>query len=428
MTMKQIPLNFLLLLPLLLSCGPAEGPGGGESPVDFAVRLAEEHDGPEVARRLREEMSLQGEAFLVDEESLVRRGYGLRMEGRLETSFRVLFAAADLFPDSWRVLDNLAEAAIYRGDRDLAQASFERALALDSLNSEARWKLPDLDRRIMEAGRETPTPARHQPGENTGLLGPYLGQEPPGVTPEVFAPGVVSTRGGHEFSCTFSADGEEFYFNRGPDVFVAYQRGEGWTAPVPAHFNTPELDHEPFISGDNRYLYLGSGRPRDDSPPWGPYGIWRFERTEEGWGNESFLFPGMYVTLTEAGDAYLTDIFGVAGGGIGVHRMTEGSYQPLERLQGGANLMNAAHPLIAPDGSHMIFDADGGLFITLRRGDGGWTEPRRLEELDTGGELMTASFSHDGRYLFYYSFHDIYWVSAEVLDPYLGEESAGFEG
>jgi len=35
------------------------------------------------------------------------------------------------------------------------------------------------------------------------LIGPYLGQKPPGMTPEVFAPGIVSTDS-YEFACCFS--------------------------------------------------------------------------------------------------------------------------------------------------------------------------------------------------------------------------------
>ncbi len=45
------------------------------------------------------------------------------------------------------------------------------------------------------------------------LKGPYLGQTPPGKTPAIFAPGVVSTEA-HEFSCSLTPDGTEFYFAR----------------------------------------------------------------------------------------------------------------------------------------------------------------------------------------------------------------------
>jgi hypothetical protein len=46
------------------------------------------------------------------------------------------------------------------------------------------------------------------------LKGPYLGQKPPGMMPELFAPGFVSTESHREYSCTFIPDGKEFHFGR----------------------------------------------------------------------------------------------------------------------------------------------------------------------------------------------------------------------
>lgn len=43
--------------------------------------------------------------------------------------------------------------------------------------------------------------------------GDYLGQDPPGLTARVFAPGFVSTRHG-ELNAVFARDGREFYFTR----------------------------------------------------------------------------------------------------------------------------------------------------------------------------------------------------------------------
>lgn len=45
------------------------------------------------------------------------------------------------------------------------------------------------------------------------LTSPYVGQKPTGITPEIFAPGIVSTDA-WELHGTFSPDGEEFFFTR----------------------------------------------------------------------------------------------------------------------------------------------------------------------------------------------------------------------
>ena len=82
------------------------------------------------------------------------------------------------------------------------------------------------------------------------LKDPYLGQKPPGMTPEVFAPGIVSTEDHKEFGCTFSPDGKEFYFTRGSIVLhqntimvCRYQNGK-WIAPVSAAFSGTYYDDE----------------------------------------------------------------------------------------------------------------------------------------------------------------------------------------
>ena len=49
--------------------------------------------------------------------------------------------------------------------------------------------------------------------ESPVLIGPYLGQKPPGSTPEIFAPGIVSTEG-WEVSGVFTPELNEFYFIR----------------------------------------------------------------------------------------------------------------------------------------------------------------------------------------------------------------------
>ena len=73
------------------------------------------------------------------------------------------------------------------------------------------------------------------------LKGPYLGQKLPGNTPEPFAPGVVSTTA-HEFACSFTPNGNEFYFSRRdsalgvPVIMVSKLRNGAWTKPEIAPF------------------------------------------------------------------------------------------------------------------------------------------------------------------------------------------------
>jgi hypothetical protein len=53
------------------------------------------------------------------------------------------------------------------------------------------------------------------------LEGSYLGQKPPGTTPEVFAPGIISVQENFEHSAAvFSPDGSEVYWCTNVDFYT----------------------------------------------------------------------------------------------------------------------------------------------------------------------------------------------------------------
>ena len=72
------------------------------------------------------------------------------------------------------------------------------------------------------------------------LKGPYLGQKPPGMTPEIFAPGVVST-GFDEMFTYFTPDARELYFQLWkapfPVILVMKEENGRWTKPKVASFS-----------------------------------------------------------------------------------------------------------------------------------------------------------------------------------------------
>jgi hypothetical protein len=76
----------------------------------------------------------------------------------------------------------------------------------------------------------------------TDLQGDYVGQTPPGDTPVVFAPGIVSTVYMEHSAPTFSPDGNEVFwrvakgFISTPDLLILPKTmkriGDRWTAPM----------------------------------------------------------------------------------------------------------------------------------------------------------------------------------------------------
>jgi hypothetical protein len=280
-------------------------------------------------------------------------------------------------------------------------------------------------------------PAGHQGA--TRPQGPYFGQTPPGTTPAVFAPGIVSTAA-HEFACSFTPDGHEFYFTRrvtlqSPTLIMVSRLVDGtWTEPAPASFNDPSarMSFEPQVTPDGRRLYFSSDRPLPGSSPGGPpaLNIWYVERQGTTWGPARD--PGapfnpmraMYVSMTKAGTIYTADISaGMGAESIAVSRPVDGTYRALEKLAAPINAGTAnLYPYIAPDESYLIFvrrapqAGVSSLVVSFRNPDGTWGEPRAVNLGMSGG---TPTVSPDGRYLFFSAGErgqsDIYWVSAGVI-------------
>jgi len=258
------------------------------------------------------------------------------------------------------------------------------------------------------------------------VKGPYLGQKPPGKTPEVFAPGIVSTEEFLEFSGTFTPDGKEYYFFRFADdagMMVTKLSEDGWTAPKPAQFNTKYIDNEPHITSDGKYMFFNSNRPFP-----GFNGeriltqIWLMERSGDGWGEPKHLCAGMFVTSSKNGNIYLND---------GITRLVNGKFAPFQKVAGALNTPPEGwklgrHSSISPDESFLIFDtqksdseldADENLFVCFRLRDGTWSKAFDLgDKLNLPGGKMLATISPDSRYLFFCSRGDIYWVDAKIIE------------
>jgi len=268
------------------------------------------------------------------------------------------------------------------------------------------------------------------------LSGPYLGQSLPGTTPQVFAPGIVSTPA-HEFGCSLTPDGKEFYFTRmdpkrGQNLIFVTKCIDGtWTDPVAVSFVQNRMSFEPRVTPDGSRLYFTWERPIPGQEGFG-MNIWYVERKGDGWSNPinpgRFLNPdkAMCVSVTLGGTIYTSNISGGPGTeAIAVARLVDGKYKSLERLPAPINVgAQDMYPYVAPDESYLIFasrrkspSSSSGLFVSFRNPDGTWGEPRAI---DLGLPAGLPLVSPDGKYFFFTAGErgksDIYWVEARFLE------------
>ncbi|PKO14096.1 MAG: hypothetical protein CVU39_16090 [Chloroflexi bacterium HGW-Chloroflexi-10] len=244
----------------------------------------------------------------------------------------------------------------------------------------------------------------------------YLGQTPPGMEPQVFAPGIVSIEAAIEFGTSFSPDGREFYFTRRFDeqqnaIYTARLVDGVWTAPSPVIFSSEYAAFEPHVTVDNQIIYFGWFRP----PPAGETstmdaGIWAADRTADGWAAPRYVGEGMFVSSDQSGQIYVTSFAANGLPSLSKALLNEGRFADMEIISGGV------HPAIAPDGSYLIFDnGDGNLRVIFHLEDDSWSVPKNLSTQGVPVTASIASISPDGKYLFYTYQKDIYWVSTDII-------------
>jgi len=298
----------------------------------------------------------------------------------------------------------------------------------------------------------------------TQLTGPYLGQEPPGLEPEIFAPGIISTADS-EGCAVFSQDGKTLVLTRftGEPVqrknFVMHEKQSRWTEsqPVPFAVDYPIADFT--FSPDGKFLLFTSRQPLEAGDKENKKrGLWFVEKTGTSWaepahfGNVINRSDALYPSMTRDGDLYFMDWYyppdEQRSTDIFVSRLIDGEYTEPERVSGKINSrFHDFDPFVAPDGSYMIFCSirpgdlgDGDLYISFRDEDGAWGEAIHMgpEINSTAGENRPF-VTLDGRYLFFTSnkkaelepgvstdihnlpgngSRDVYWIDAAVIEQF----------
>lgn len=281
------------------------------------------------------------------------------------------------------------------------------------------------------------------------LTGDYLGQTPPGATPELFAPEIVST-GLFERDMAIAPDGSELFFSVsvGPryefSAIVTSRRVDGrWTEPEAAPFAafTRYGELEPCMAPDGQRLYYVSNRPRDGiGGETVDEDIWYAERTTAGWSEGRHLEAPIntgakefFPSVTRDGTLYFTrEGEELPTGQILRSRLVDGVYQEPEPLPEQINAAGGArfNASIAPDESFLLLplwgreDSLGGAdyYVVFRSPDDRWSEPVHLPAPinSENGQEYSASISPDGRYLFFMSGRTL---GPELLGEHLTAES-----
>jgi hypothetical protein len=272
------------------------------------------------------------------------------------------------------------------------------------------------------------------------LQGPYLGQKPPGMTPQPFAPGIITTDE-EEGSSGFARNGTVFLFQKFRanrcHTYISRLVGGVWTAPELIPFWETMADNGDFVisSDDKTLLY----QVKTETGSFLVSSIWWVEITDKGWGERAPFPPPVnsgydesFASDTADGGLYF---FSRRPGGKGRFDLymclfKDGRYTEPVNLEALNTEFQEWDPFIAPDGSYLIFCSTkpGGLggddlYVTFKGKDGHWTPPVNMgEEVNSAGSENRPYVTRDGRYFFFTSTRngsrDTFWVKSEYLDRF----------
>lgn len=277
---------------------------------------------------------------------------------------------------------------------------------------------------------------------HSNLKGDYFGQTPPGDTPVVFAPDIISIDSTIEHgSPSFSPDGNEVFWQsnyrqsgKETQIFgvTMKQNGNIWTVPEKTKYSSGFV-----FAPDGERLYFGSKEEKGH--------VCFVKKQGESWSEIKDLglierFPDLKFAynLTIASNSTIYFLGHAEGfkNNYAIYRteFINGEYEkpellPLNINTPGDSILNWT-PYIAPDESYLIFsrrrilpkDDFGNLYISFRQPDKSWTDPVSLgESINSNGYERFPKVSPDGKYLFFTRFvsrgnEDVLWVSADIIE------------
>jgi hypothetical protein len=392
-----------------------------------------------------------------DETYLIRPLYGRKDAIGNRWNYYVSFRDED---DTWSELINLGESvnSLFCGGSTAFSPDGKYLFFQASIAPELLLALPKRHnlKELVEIDLRTPGRGSNdiywisvkiieelRPKLSEHLKGLYLGQKPPGNTPEIFAPGFISTDVG-ELNSIFTSDGKEFYFSRRgvtmkPSTLMVTRIVNGeWTKPEPVRFSGINDDIDLFITPDGNSLIFCSGKvQRMEGRPFIDHDFWISKRVGEEWEQPVIFAPeavseyeDYYPIVTKSGNLYFNSQRGGQGSNdIYCSEFIDGKYTAAEKLPKPINTeYREFDAFVSQDERMMILSSDkpGGLggsdiYISFKNIKGEWSEPKNLgRSVNSEYSEYGATITPDGKFLFFTSTRngseDIFWISAKIIE------------
>lgn len=272
------------------------------------------------------------------------------------------------------------------------------------------------------------------------LYGKYLGQNPPGIKPLLFAPNIVSTKDYNDRDLTISPDGNQLFFSRTKtgndddynyDIMYSELINGIWSDPQIAWFSSKYGEVEAFFTPDGKELYFNSNRPASGEGKSEHWETWVMEKQGSSWSKPILLGAPFnrvcHTTFTKNGKMYYTreDL-------LVLYRASykKGVFGQPEKLDSIINSETVQYnSFISTDESYLVFTRPSGndgfgksdLYISFRNVRDKWSKPINMgPEINSSESETCPSVSNNGEFLFFTSNkggnNDVYWVDINFLN------------
>jgi len=271
----------------------------------------------------------------------------------------------------------------------------------------------------------------------------YFGLKPPGLIPEVFAPGIVSdTSWAEHCQVAISPDGKEIYWSawtgdyktedgekNTEQIFYTKFKNGSWSNPKRAEFtlgNPHGLNGGPVFSLDGKRLYFYQVKS-----PWVSSNMRTYyvEKRNGKWGDEPIDVGQPYNTeshnyspiFAKKGKAYKN-----LWGNVSKYTYKDGIFTFIDSTTIHEDYSQAWNFYMSPNEDYVIFADrhDGGygdvdLYICFKTKDENWGFPINMgPDVNTELRERFPMVSPDGKYLFFMRHtpgQDFFWVSTEII-------------
>lgn len=338
---------------------------------------------------------------------------------------------------------SLLEIAVLKKNPSFIKKLINGGIAVDQTNTRGstaleisrRIRAVDISDLLITLGADSSQIRTFNPN------GRYMGQKEPGSTAAMFAPNFISTEE-YEFGSVFNADGTVFYYgvdvNGKAEIRYTKRLQDAWSAPSTILSHEVIGFNDPFLSPDEDRLYFisrgvfdGTDSLKED------HDIWYVERTDDGWSAP--INPGSninsagneyYISFTKDGTMYFSSNALLARDparsdqDIYASKFVNGHFQEAVSLGDSINTdAYEADVFVDPEENYLIFCAmrpdglgRGDLYVSFKHEDGSWSKSMNMgPQINTVHHELCPYVTSDGKYFFYTSNEDIYWVSTDII-------------